>query len=420
MLTVASRPDKVHRQQHPTSSIPTAPYLEYLTSPEGSVQRARLKTFPFRLGRSHPSHFIIPSGQISRVHAEIYQSGDHLRVRDVQSTNGTFLNGRCIQDAELTHGDILHLAHQELRFLTQEDEEPDSNLEETNFTRGDLPASIFYNLPLLKDLIRQRLVRTFFQPILTLDSRVAMGYEALGRGTHGKLSARPGELFGLAENCQLAGELSRVFRAVAVREARGLPGRPVLFLNMHPAELESPLLLESMRHLRGALPAEQTLVLEIHEETVTDLPSLRQLRGQLRELDIGLAYDDFGAGQSRLQELTEVPPDFVKLNMTLIRNLHLSAPRQNLVKAIVRVAQDLGVQVLAEGIETEDEAAVCRQLGSTLGQGYLLGHPQAPLAVPDEDTWEVELDSLNRDHSERSPNGQENLNPQFDPKRIAS
>src|SRR5262249_39906150 len=150
-----------------------------------------------------------------------------IRVRDLRSTNGTFLNGHRIQDAALTHGDILHLAHQELRFLCEEQEETASNLDQTDhfIDLDQVPPSVLYNLPLLKELLRQRLVRTFSQPIRALDAQATLGYEALGRGTHGQLSARPLDLFRLAERCELADELSRLFRVVAGSEARGLPGR---------------------------------------------------------------------------------------------------------------------------------------------------------------------------------------------------
>jgi EAL domain-containing protein (putative c-di-GMP-specific phosphodiesterase class I) len=389
MPTVTICSTEVLRQQPPISTNTTDAYLEYLPSEEQYVRRVALHSFPFRLGRMSAAHFVVPSGQISRLHAEIYRRPDGLRIRDLGSTNGTFLNGRRIQDAELAHGDIINLAHQELRFLMEDEEE--TNLDRTAHVQGDLPLSVFYNLPLLDDLIERRLVRTLFQPIVTLGSQAIIGYEALGRGTSGKLSARPGDLFKLAERCQRASELSRLLRAVAVTEACTLPGHPALFLNTHPAELGDPLLVPSMHQLRDAVPADQALVLEVHEDTVTDLPALRQLHEHLRELNIGLAFDDFGVGQSRLEELADVRPDFVKLDMALVRNLHQSAQRQILVQGIVRVALDLGVQVLAEGIESEDEAKVCRQLGCSFGQGFLLGHPQAAPAPSDLfDTLAVE------------------------------
>src|SRR5262249_39652895 len=100
-------------------------------------------------------------------------------------------------------------------------------------------------------------------------------------------------------------------------------------------------------------------------------------------LGIGLAYDDFGAGQARLTELTEAPPDYVKLDMKLIRGIEHSKPRQEIVQTLARICSDLGVQLIAEGIETQAEALACRQLGCRDGGGYYFGrhHPASGLVT---------------------------------------
>jgi EAL domain-containing protein (putative c-di-GMP-specific phosphodiesterase class I) len=93
-------------------------------------------------------------------------------------------------------------------------------------------------------------------------------------------------------------------------------------------------------------------------------------------MEIGLAYDDFGAGQARLTELAEVPPDFIKLDRSLIRDIDRGIARQDVIKALNKVCADLEVESIAEGIETEAEAAICRGLGSRYGQGFLFGRPE--------------------------------------------
>jgi EAL domain-containing protein (putative c-di-GMP-specific phosphodiesterase class I) len=126
------------------------------------------------------------------------------------------------------------------------------------------------------------------------------------------------------------------------------------------------------------------MVLEVHEEAVADSLSMHKLRDQLAALGIGLAYDDFGAGQARLQELVEVPPHFLKLHMSLIRGIDQDVTRQELIQALNPVITKLGVQVIAEGIETEQEAGVCLGLGCHLGQGFLFGRPQPAAPSPEE------------------------------------
>jgi hypothetical protein len=95
-----------------------------------------------------------------------------------------------------------------------------------------------------------------------------------------------------------------------------------------------------------------------------------------------VAYDHFGAGQARFLELAEVPPDFIKLDMRLIRNIHKSASRQKLIRGIVQSGQDQGVQVIAEGVESDAEAQACQDLGCNFGQGFFFGHPQPFAQLP--------------------------------------
>jgi EAL domain-containing protein (putative c-di-GMP-specific phosphodiesterase class I) len=93
-------------------------------------------------------------------------------------------------------------------------------------------------------------------------------------------------------------------------------------------------------------------------------------------MDIGLAFDDFGVGQSRLTALAQVKVEYVKLDRTLVRSLPSSQPLRELMRTVGQVCAGQGTQVIAEGVETEEEAEVSCELGCTLAQGYLFGRPQ--------------------------------------------
>jgi EAL domain-containing protein (putative c-di-GMP-specific phosphodiesterase class I) len=169
--------------------------------------------------------------------------------------------------------------------------------------------------------------------------------------------------------------LSRLFRYEGVRQGHELPGQANLFLNTHPTELSDEGLIESLIELREAAPT-VSLTLEIHEAAITDLEKMTKLRASLKRLDIQLAYDDFGAGQARLVDLIEVPPDYLKFDIALVRDIHHgSTQRVQMLETLVRMAHDLGVAVLAEGIECEGEGDACAQLGFDLAQGYHFGKP---------------------------------------------
>jgi EAL domain-containing protein (putative c-di-GMP-specific phosphodiesterase class I) len=215
-----------------------------------------------------------------------------------------------------------------------------------------------------------------FQPIVRLDDLRVVGYESLGRGRHDQLPDNPTRLLDLAERCGLAAELSQMFRGQTLAEAARLPAGTLIFVNLHPEELRGGSLLRSLGAIPAAVRAARPLVLEVHEDAVTDVPAMQRLRDGLRDLGIRLAYDDFGAGQTRLAELAAVPPDFVKLDRKLVQQLPHSRPLQDLVRTLSQVSAKLGCEMLAEGVETGAEAEACRALGCRLGQGYLFGRGQ--------------------------------------------
>ena len=155
-----------------------------------------------------------------------------------------------------------------------------------------------------------------------------------------------------------------------------------MFFNVHPAEMDDKNFVNSLEQAARAVPREHRLVMEVHEDCVSNVPEMRRLRDRLHAMQVGLAYDDFGAGQSRLAELAEVPPDFLKIDMKLIRGIDQSAARQDIVGALTEISTRLGVRVIAEGIETTEEAECCLRLGCHWAQGFLFGRPIPSATTP--------------------------------------
>lgn len=354
------------------------PFLEHYPDLGGEQQRIVLDRFPFQIGRSDKANFVLFSRQVSKEHAEVRRgAAEQFSIHDMGSTNGTYVNGQRVAEAPLANGDIIHVAHKEFRFGWKPLPAGDSaSTLGTECGVEVLPLSILLTSKHLREMLSQHLVSTVFQPIVALDTLALLGYECLGRGVHSQLTSAPGELLALAEKCQLAADLSRSFRLAGVREAARLHGRPRMFFNLHPTEMVNDRLLNSLGEAVAILGTDQRMVMEVHENIVADTATLRRLSERLRHLGIGLAYDDFGAGQARLTELTEAPPDYVKLDMKLIRGIERSKPRQEIVQTLARICADLGVQLIAEGIETEEEGLTCQQLGCGFGQGFFFGRPQ--------------------------------------------
>jgi EAL domain-containing protein (putative c-di-GMP-specific phosphodiesterase class I) len=170
-------------------------------------------------------------------------------------------------------------------------------------------------------------------------------------------------------------ELSRVMRIEGVRTSAMFPEPPHVFVNTHPTELATEGLIESMKALRR-IAGSQRITVEIHEAAVTDASTLTELRAELRDLNMWLAFDDFGAGQARLCELAEVRPDYLKFDRQMVQNIHqASSQRQQMLAHLVQLVAELGIAPLAEGIECAEEGNVCREMGFALAQGFYYGRP---------------------------------------------
>ncbi len=350
------------------------PFLEHLQAGDEVAARTVIHTLPFVIGRTPPADLVIHSQLVSKRHATIQFDGEEFRLDDLESSNGTFVNGERVTSRTIRDGDVIHVAQTELRFGYDPagGDLPDA----TVVTQVEGLQRLFENTRSLQRILAEGLVRAVYQPIVHLRDGAPHGFEALGRAPE-DVDLNPQQLFEIAEARDKGAELSRRMRAAAIEQAERLPGDPVsLFLNLHPSEMDEPELLDQLRSVRARLPDRIQPVIEIHESAITDVAEMARFRADLETIGLRLAYDDFGAGQSRLMELADVPPHFIKLDMGLIRGIDESVSRRELVRALTRVMVDQGVCVLAEGIETEGERAACIDVGCTLGQGYLFGRPE--------------------------------------------
>jgi EAL domain-containing protein (putative c-di-GMP-specific phosphodiesterase class I) len=358
------------------------PFLEYMRDPRQIARRVRVMPIPYVIGRAEDANFVVSNPVVSGRHAELFDRSGELWIRDLNSRNGTHVNGRPITECKLADGDIIHVASTEFRFVLGQAIPTVANIAVTSGTmmmNEKVPPSILYGRPLMQEMLQSNSVRVVFQPIVEMDRGQIVAYEALGRGCAPKLSTRPAELFFLAKTCGMTVELSHAFRRAAARAAaREVPAGSMLFCNIHPDEITqlAPDNVAEFIHSLPRLRDGSKVVLEVHEDAVAEIKFLQWLRKELSDRGVGLAYDDFGAGQSRLAELAEVPPDFVKLDMQLVQGIDKSPGLSDTVQALCELCEKLGVAVVAEGIETLSEMQVCKSLGCKFGQGYFIGHPE--------------------------------------------
>jgi EAL domain-containing protein (putative c-di-GMP-specific phosphodiesterase class I) len=186
-------------------------------------------------------------------------------------------------------------------------------------------------------------------------------------------------LFNVAEQGNRIWPLSRLLRRIAADAVEGLPASQHMFINLHPQDFDDPELLEP--HGPIARRAGR-IVLEVTERAaIVDLDAFRDKLAALRAFGARIAVDDLGSGYSALNLVAELSPNFIKLDMTLIRGIDESPVRQNLVRNMVAFASDLGAMVVAEGVETRAELETVAELGCHLVQGYYLAVPSPPFVL---------------------------------------
>jgi EAL domain-containing protein (putative c-di-GMP-specific phosphodiesterase class I) len=213
-----------------------------------------------------------------------------------------------------------------------------------------------------------------FQPIVDASTGQIYSQEALVRGQNGE-SAQA--LF-LSMHPDILEHADRLFRKKAISLAGQQGITSLINLNVMPSALErsADILMEAIDVAQECgLQAEQ-LLLEITEsEIIIDVATFADSIDELRRAGLKFAIDDFGAGYAGLNLLADFQPDVVKLDMKLVRNIESRGPRQAIVRGIARTCIDLGIDIIAEGVETEDEFDWFVGEGITLFQGYLVARP---------------------------------------------
>jgi diguanylate cyclase (GGDEF)-like protein len=207
-----------------------------------------------------------------------------------------------------------------------------------------------------------------YQPIVDSETHAVVAYEALCRPTH-EAFAGPAVLFETAEHGGRIIELGRACRGVSMDPFEQMPNDCLLFINLHPRELDDVALLHEEAVKRWA----PRLVLEITETAaIDDYDRVRRVLSKLREHGCRIALDDLGAGYAGLNSLAQLQPDYVKLDMALVRRIDTKSSTRRLVKHILEFCSGEDIPVISEGVETRAEHDMVRELGCPLMQGNYL------------------------------------------------
>jgi blue light- and temperature-responsive anti-repressor len=213
-----------------------------------------------------------------------------------------------------------------------------------------------------------------YQPIVDIETRTVFAYEALVRG---RANEPAGVIFGAIDPRDLH-RFDRAARIRAIELAASLGLETSLSLNLLPRSLDgAPDAVSSTIEaaMRARIPA-RNIIIEVTEgEMIHDAAGFAERMNTYRAQGIRFAIDDFGAGFSGLNLLAEFQPDEVKLDMHLVRDIESKGPRQAIVRAVMQVCEDLGIDVIAEGVESDAEYRWFKRAGVKLFQGYLFCRP---------------------------------------------
>jgi EAL domain-containing protein (putative c-di-GMP-specific phosphodiesterase class I) len=219
-----------------------------------------------------------------------------------------------------------------------------------------------------------------FQPIVRASDRSRFGYEALLRSTDKSLP-HPGAILDAAERLERIPMLGRAVRAQTAKVIGEAPAaRGVVFINLHLLDLFDKQLTSPFSPLAKVA---SRVVLEITERTSLDgQADVRYRVAELRELGFKIAIDDLGGGHARMGTFTPLDCDYVKLDMSLVRDIDKHAMKQRLVRSVTELCSEQATKVIGEGVETEAEAKVLVDLGCDYLQGYLIAKPAPPFTDP--------------------------------------
>ncbi len=354
------------------------PWLEFFPQQGGPVQKSAIDSFPFSIGRNDTTDLPINSTRVSREHAAIVKAGNAYRVRDLDSTNGTFVNGQRIEEATLNDGDILVIADVEFTFFSGNTQAVRKTITQViEFRESDA------NNPKTHDLIRsvRRLQETLLQggeriayrAIVDLQSAAVSGYEASATSAHVPRQQTEGDRQVLNSHTRLATRLRESFCLAATERVASLPSGSKLFLPLETAEIDIEVIDRLFSRLRVVLPDLGRLVLDLPDSAVNDIPYFHELHARVRESGAQLCYSDFAAGKPQVDVHRLVPPDYLKLSRSMIRGLSRDPNRQTQIETLIQSCREVGSEVIAIEIDTDHDAAMFRELGCRFASGALYG-----------------------------------------------
>jgi EAL domain-containing protein (putative c-di-GMP-specific phosphodiesterase class I) len=231
----------------------------------------------------------------------------------------------------------------------------------------------------LQCIILKDNLHTVFQPIFDLKTGRPHGFEALVRGPKDSSLRSPKALFDRAERAELLHELDHLLRKRALRAGGKLERRYQLFINTYPFSVRDPSFQgqQLIELFDETVLAPEQIVLEVTEKhAIKNYQLFFEAMKYFKDMRWKVAIDDMGAGYSGLEAVVQLKPDYVKLDMYMVRDIKHNFVKQQILKILRSMAEKIGAHLIVEGVETEEELDFVRKIGADFVQGHLLGRPK--------------------------------------------
>ncbi|MBU1001126.1 MAG: EAL and GGDEF domain-containing protein [Proteobacteria bacterium] len=246
---------------------------------------------------------------------------------------------------------------------------------------GTLDVAKLSLLREFREIVINRQLRSVFQPIVELDTGNISAWEALTRGPEGSHFSSPAVLFDFAEEVEQVFPLEKTCREGAIHRLGTLGQEQKLFLNINPRTLVDPDFSpgQTLQLLEKVGLKASDVVLEITERhSIRDFDLFHRTLEHYRNQGFGVAIDDVGTGYSGLWSIAQIRPEFLKVDMSLVRDIDTDPVKRALMETMVTFSENIGCRLIAEGIETEGELSALMRMGVHYGQGFFLARPAYP------------------------------------------
>ncbi len=343
------------------------PWLEYSPQQGAPVQKSLLTSFPFSIGRNDSTDLPINSTRVSREHAAIVRAGHSYRIRDLDSTNGTYVNGERIDEATLTDGDIVSIADVEFTFFSGAAQAPRKTVtqvigfRESNAAKASA-QDVVRSLRRLQESVLQSSPCASRRTIVELTSAKPVGYEAVWAPEDTWRSTAEADRLVLSGHPRLGARLRELFCLLAadwVADHVGLK----LFLPLEPGELDPGVADRYLDLIEMALPDLSEVALCVPDSAVNDIAYFQELYRRLKTRGVLLCYSDFAAGKAQFEVHKKMPPDFLKLSRAFARGVLNEPARKGQLEAMVADCRASGCEVIVPEVENARDAQIFARIG---------------------------------------------------------